>query len=261
VKATEPVHSDRHRRGEHGEDGDALHPVLATGLTAVGAWVVLVALALLLGAVVTNLVVGHPLGRGDLDVARWFTARRTDAWNTASLVGSWFAETVTVLVVLVVALTVLGVRRCWAQAGLLVVAMSAEGATYLFATYLVSRNRPAVPRLEDLIVADSFPSGHTAASVALYGSLCVVVWSLSDSQLWRGVFLALAIVAPIVVGTSRVYRGMHNVTDVVSGAAIGAGCIVVGYVAVRAGLAAAAARRAPQQPRRPAGILVEEAIS
>jgi membrane-associated phospholipid phosphatase len=214
------------------------HPVVVTAVVAIVGWLVLAALALALGALVTHFVVGHTLGHGDLDVARWFAERRTDTWNSVSHVGSYVAETVTVLVVLAIALVVLAVKRAWPQFALLVIAMASEASIYVVATYFVTRNRPAVPRLEDLIVADSYPSGHTAAAMALYGSLCIVVWSLTRSRLWRALFLALAVVAPLIVGTSRVYRGMHNVTDVVCGLLIGGGCIVVGYVAVRAGLGA-----------------------
>lgn len=218
------------------------HPVVVTAIVGFLGWVVLVAVAIGLGALVNHYVVGHALGRGDLDVARWFVDHRTDTWSSVSRVGSYFAETVTVFVVLAVALAVLAVKRAWPQLGLLAIAMAAEGGVYLAATYFVSRDRPAVPRLEDLIVSDSYPSGHTAAAMALYGSLCVVVWSLTRSRFWRGVLLALAIVGPLVVATSRVYRGMHNVTDVVCGLLLGGGCILVGYVAVRAGLAAAQLR-------------------
>lgn len=215
-----------------------------TAVVGVAGWLVLAMLAVGLGALVTHLVVGHTLGRGDLDAARWFAARRTGTWSSLSLVGSYFAETVTVLVVLAVALAALAVRRAWPQWGLLVVTMTVEAGVYLTATYFVSRDRPAVPRLEHLIVSDSFPSGHSAAAMAMYGSLCIVAWSMTRTRAWRLLFLALAIVAPIIVATSRVYRGMHNVTDVISGLLIGAGCIIVGYVAVRAGLAAASRRTA-----------------
>ena len=76
---------------------------------------------------------------------------------------------------------------------------------YLVATYFISRNRPAVPRLENLIVADSFPSGHTAASVALYGSLAIVVWSLTRRPLVAQDHRSSSpFVAPIIVATSRV---------------------------------------------------------
>ncbi len=220
-----------------------MHPVVATLGVAIVGYLVLAALALALGALVTHFVVGHGLGRDDLDIARWFADRRTPTWNDLSVVGSYFAETVTVLVVLAIALIVLAIRRNWAQFGLLVVSLSVEAAVYATATFVISRNRPAVPRLEDLIVADSYPSGHTAASVALYGSLAIVVWSLTRNRWWRGISIVLAFLAPIIVATSRVYRGMHNPTDVICGALIGAGCVAVGYLAVRTGLADAHERR------------------
>jgi undecaprenyl-diphosphatase len=220
-----------------------VHPVVATLVVGFVGWLVLVGLALALGVLVTRLVVGHALGDGDVEVARWFAARRTDTWNSMSMVGSALAETYTVAIVLVVTFVVLAWRRCWPQLGLVAVAMACEGATYAVATYFITRSRPAVPRLEDLIVSDSFPSGHAAAAVAMYGSIAIVVWSLTTSRVWRGLTLAVAVVAPIVVAVARAYRGMHNVTDVVGGALIGAGCIVVAYVAVGAGLEAAEARR------------------
>jgi undecaprenyl-diphosphatase len=230
-------------RAERAGSDIPAHPVFVTAIVGFVGWLVLAVLAVGLGVLVTHFVVGHALGHGDLTVARWLADRRTPTWNSLSRLGSYVAETVTVLLVLAIALAVLAVKRAWPQCALLVVAMSAEGGVYLVATYFVSRNRPAVPRLENLIASDSFPSGHTAAAVALYGSLCIVVWSLTSIRGWRVLFVALAFLAPIVVGASRVYRGMHNPTDVMSGMLVGAGCIAVAYVAVSAGLAAARARQ------------------
>ena len=235
-------------REERTRSDNHVHPVVVTAVVGFLGWLVLAALAIGLGALVTHFVVGHSLGHGDLDIARWFAERRTDTWNSVSKVGTYFGETVTVFAVIVITLVVLAIKRAWPQAGLLIVAMAAEGGVYVTATYVISRNRPAVPRLEDLIVADSYPSGHTAAAMALYGSLCIIVWSLTRSRLWRGLFLALAILGPLIVATSRVYRGMHNATDVICGLLIGAGCITVGYVAVRAGLEAAHRRRVDADP-------------
>jgi membrane-associated phospholipid phosphatase len=228
-----------------------VRPVVVTAVVAVIGFSILALLTLGLGSLVTHFVVGHSLGRGDQDVAQWFADHRTPTWNDVSLVGSYFAETVTVLVILAIALVWLGVRRKWAQFGLLVVSLSVEASVYLVATYFVTRNRPAVPRLEDLIVADSFPSGHTAASVALYGALAIVVLSLTSNRWWRAAAIIFTIVAPIIVATSRVYRGMHNPTDVICGALVGAGCVAVGYISVRAGLTAAREREIDRSLLRP----------
>ncbi len=149
--------------------------------------------------------------------------------------GRAVAETITVLAVLAVAGVCLAIRHHWRALGILLVAMAVEGATYATATWVISRHRPRVARLEDLIVSDSFFSGHVAASVALYGSLAVVVWSLTRQPVIRALFLALACLAPVVVASARMYRGMHYFSDVFVGALVGLGCIVVAVVAVRVG--------------------------
>ncbi len=248
-------------REEHARSDIRVHPVLVTALVGFVGWLVLAVGAVALGVLVTHFVVGHALGDDDLHVARWFAERRTDTWNTASLVGSHVAETFTVFAIIGIALAVLAARRAWPQCALLTVAMAAEGASYLTATYFVSRNRPVVPRLEHLIVSDSYPSGHAAAAVALYGSLCIIVWSLTEARLWRALFFALAVVAPVVVAVSRVYRGMHNPSDVVCGMLIGAGCIVVGYAAARAGIAAAGHRNRDGTDDAPRLTLVHKVAS
>jgi undecaprenyl-diphosphatase len=231
-------------------DGRA-HPAIATLGVAILGFLVVAGLALALGALVEHFVVGHAFGHSDQRVERWFADRRTPTWNELSVVGSYFAETVTVLIVLAIALVALSVHRLWPQVGLLAVSLSAEAGVYVVATYVITRTRPAVPRLEHLIVADSYPSGHTAAAVALYGSLAVVVWSLTTDRLWRRGTILLALMAPIIVAISRMYRGMHNPTDVMAGALIGAACVAVGYLSVRAGLAEARRRQVIPEPATP----------
>jgi undecaprenyl-diphosphatase len=215
---------------------------------AFACYVALVAMALALGALVTNFVVGGAIGRADLDVARWFADQRTPTGNDLSQVGSYLGETVTVVVGALVLLTVLAWRRHWPLFAFVAVAFTLEPLVYLVTTDVISRERPAVPRLEHLIVSDSFPSGHTAAAVVLYGSLAVVVWAETRRSLWRVVTMILLVVGPLVVATSRVYRGMHNPTDVLAGALLGAGCLAAGYLSALAGVSVARADAADDQP-------------
>ena len=155
-------------------------------------------------------------------------------------------------------MVVLAWHRCWPQCALIVVTMLVEAGVYLVATYFVSRNRPAVPRLEDLINSDSFPSGHTAASVALYGSLAIVVWSLT-----RKALVARDLPRP---RRRRADRRRH-VPPVPRDAqrdrrrvrcAAGRGLHRGRYVAVRAGMRSAHERRVERAA--PHGLQLEEAV-
>lgn len=90
--------------------------------------------------------------------------------------------------------------------------------------YLVDRERP-YDRWPDRVHvysrenSPSFPSGHTATAFALATSLCVRYpkwYVIAPSALWA-----------CSVGVSRMNEGVHYPSDVLAGAAIGAGCAVV----------------------------------
>jgi undecaprenyl-diphosphatase len=72
----------------------------------------------------------------------------------------------------------------------------------------------------------SFPSGHVAVAVVLYGSLTLVARRLVPGhRVPRSTWLLPACVA-LVVGCSRVYEGVHHPTDVVAGALLGLGALI-----------------------------------
>lgn len=90
--------------------------------------------------------------------------------------------------------------------------------------YLVDRERP-YDRYPNRVhpysyeESPSFPSGHTASAFALATSLCVKYpkwYVIAPSALWA-----------CSVGVSRMNEGVHYPSDVLAGAAIGAGCAVV----------------------------------
>jgi undecaprenyl-diphosphatase len=220
-----------------------VHPVTATIVVAFAGYVALAAFTIALGALVTNFVERSRIGSEDVDIARWFANHRTGIFDVLSDAGSRVADTVSVPVILGVSLVILAVQRYWPLFALLVVSVSVEASVYLTTTYFISRDRPPVPRLEHLIRSDSYFSGHIAAAVALYGCLAVMVWVETNRPAWRALVIVLAVVIPIIVGTSRVYRGMHFPTDALAGALVGVGCIAMGYLAAQAGVAMAQQRR------------------
>jgi undecaprenyl-diphosphatase len=91
--------------------------------------------------------------------------------------------------------------------------MFGELSLFLATAAAVDRPRPAVTHLEGDLPTSSFPSGHIAATACLYITMALIVMPRTHTW-WRWLFGALAVVMPVLVAWSRLYRGMHHPTDV-----------------------------------------------
>ena len=98
--------------------------------------------------------------------------------------------------------------------------------------------------LDEAPPTSSFPSGHTAATIALWGALAVLASERARSALVRGLFFTLAVVLPLLVASSRMYRGMHYLTDVLGGALLGGLWLLATVRGIRLGVAHWALRHA-----------------
>jgi undecaprenyl-diphosphatase len=148
----------------------------------------------------------------------WLADHRSPTFDFLTHVGSTLADTLVCISLLVVMVIVMRVwLGRWRESLTLVAAIVGELLVFLIVTAAVQRDRPEVVHLDAAPPTSSFPSGHTAASVALYGCIAVIV-----NRELRTRWLALLIAAacwsvPVIVGLSRVYRGMHHPTDVLFG--------------------------------------------
>jgi membrane-associated phospholipid phosphatase len=120
---------------------------------------------------------------------------------------------------------------------LVAVAVAGEVAIFLVVTMLVDRERPPVRHLDEAPPTSSFPSGHTAATIALWGSLAVLANERARSAVVRNLFLVLAFVVPVVVASSRMYRGMHYLSDVLGGMLLGGLWLLATVRGIRLGVA------------------------
>lgn len=179
---------------------------------------VLVAWVLILGVVVGfgELVVkySHDKWLGDTAIPRWFAAHRTPAGNHWSDIVSVCCATTGILVVAVAAclLFLLFIRR-WRPVIFLAVVMFGELAAFLAAAAVVKRPRPYVHHLDHHLPTSAYPSGHVAATCCLYIAIAIVVIGHARGW-WRWLFLVPAIVMPVLIALSRMYRGEHHPTDV-----------------------------------------------
>jgi undecaprenyl-diphosphatase len=202
-------------------------------------WAVVLAAALsVAGWVLAKVVHDDGIGRADASLSRWFAGERSDGLNDLTAVTSGIGGTVTITAMAVLAVAVAAfVWRRWREPLLVAVAVAGEVAIFLAVTMLVDRKRPPVTHLDEAPPTSSFPSGHTAATLALWGALAVLASERARSALVRGLFLTLAVVLPLLVASSRLYRGMHYLTDVVGGLTLGAAWLLVTVRGIRLGVA------------------------
>jgi membrane-associated phospholipid phosphatase len=176
----------------------------------------------LLGLLLTHVVDRGSVHKADLGVNEWFAHQRTSFWNDATAFGTGMAETITVLIITVVAVLVLRwLTKRWYEAIILVTSIVGELAIFLATTAIVPQRRPTVHKLDVAPPTSSYPSGHTAAAVCLYGCLAILLLWLYAGRPGAKIMAVVLFCVPVFVALSRVYRGMHYPSDVLAGALLG----------------------------------------
>ena len=179
------------------------------------AFVLVEALLLGLGLLVTQVLAHGSLHRQELALERSVVTHRTPFWDHVTSLGTVLGATETV-----VALTAVGcLLLAWRGHGprlpvFLAVAVAGETGLFLLASVIVHRLRPGIPHLDGAPPTSSFPSGHTAATVALACGLALGLARTRPGHPLRALSWLVAVLLPAFVLASRLYRGMHWPTDV-----------------------------------------------
>jgi undecaprenyl-diphosphatase len=99
---------------------------------------------------------------------------------------------------------------------------------------LVGRDRPEVPvPVTELPVTDSFPSGHAMTSLVTWVVVALVIAPSVRNRL-RPWLLGLALLLSAAIGFTRLALGVHYLSDVLAGWALGAGWLAVTTALFRA---------------------------
>jgi undecaprenyl-diphosphatase len=96
-----------------------------------------------------------------------------------------------------------------------------------------ARSRPdIVPHLRE-VMSSSFPSGHALTSAAVYLTLGALLMRIAEGRLAKYYCIAIAMLLTVLVGSSRVFLGVHYPTDVVAGWLIGMSWALLCWVVER----------------------------
>jgi undecaprenyl-diphosphatase len=166
-------------------------------------------------------------------VTRFAVAHRTAALTAGMRSVTWLGSNA-VLIPLVVAVGAYLAFRARDGRAALALVLSLAGAIALYDTWKAVIGRPRPPVVIHLMQVGgaSFPSGHATASAAVYATLAAI---LTRRELRAAtVAWSVGVVVVLAVGVSRVYLGVHWLTDVLAGWSLGAAwaCVLVAVLFV-----------------------------
>lgn len=157
---------------------------------------------------------------GDVTAAEIAESVRA-AWLTSvAKIVTAFGSSAVVLPLAAIAGAALAARRRWAELGVLVAGMAAIVLGFHELKAAVDRPRPAGALVG--FSGSSFPSGHAAYSTFYVWLAVTVVMRLRPGMARGALVVAAGVALTALVGLSRVYLGVHYMSDVSAGWALGA---------------------------------------
>jgi membrane-associated phospholipid phosphatase len=184
--------------------------------------------AVAFGLVLWGVLAHAGLTLADPDVAN-FVARHRLGWLTPVMqLVTWLGSSFFIIPFGIAVGGYLWRRRStWQPLLMMAAAFLGAAGLYDIVKPAVGRARPpAALQVGGPDIGRAFPSGHATQSIAFYGMLTVVLimWYAPKH---RRLYLAGAALVTLVIGASRLYLGVHWLTDVLGGYALGLAWLAV----------------------------------
>lgn len=203
----------------------------AFGVPLLGALLVLAASLWAFGLIVDEQIREGETGT-DERLADWLHGRATDPFTDIFRGITVLGNFTTVLAVTAVAVAVLWRRRRHTDAAFVTLAFLGAQVLSTGMKLGFKRDRPFFPDPLATERTFSFPSGHALVSLAVYGSIALVLARVVSTPARRALLLGGTAVLVLAIGFSRLYLGVHFLSDVLAGYAAGAAWLALLYVAL-----------------------------
>jgi membrane-associated phospholipid phosphatase len=193
---------------------------------AVGALVLLLA-AWLFGATAEDVVHGDRLTALDGAIAQWLHRRTEVPLTRVLLVVTDLHSTVAIACYAAIAGVWFAWRRQWRELATVVVAIGGGLALNVLMKHVFQRARPTFDEPLLTLASYSFPSGHVAASTIFYGLVVAWIFARTSRPLWRALAVVGALAMIALVAFTRMYLGLHYLSDVVAAFAEGVAWLAI----------------------------------
>jgi undecaprenyl-diphosphatase len=209
--------------------------VNAVGIELLAGLLLLTLSAWAFGALAEEVVEGDT--HLDTRFADWLHQNASPGWTSFFERVTWLGNGPVLVVVTLAAGVVLWRKRWLTDLVLLILAGVGTQILTVGLKQGFERERPFFPNPLASATSYSFPSGHASVSLAVYGTIgFIAARHLSDRRA-RVAVLAAAAVLVGLIGFSRLYLGVHFLSDVIAGFSLGlawvALCVVLLDLRVR----------------------------
>jgi undecaprenyl-diphosphatase len=130
---------------------------------------------------------------------------------------TYVGDTIPAIIIALVALILLyRIQKDRSELILFVIVVAGTPILVSLLKNFFQRARPEFHRLVE-IGGYSFPSGHSMNALAIYGMITFLFWRHIPTRLGRSMLILSSSVFILMIGTSRVYLGVHYPSDVIGG--------------------------------------------
>jgi undecaprenyl-diphosphatase len=206
------------------EGAFGLHLTVGVALMLAAAWA--------FAGIADEVMEGAPITALDARLAQWLHQHASHGFTIIMLGITWLHSVAGIALLALLFGAWLYRRRLsyW----LLALVLTVPGGMLLNVAFkqLFQRARPHFDDPMLTLATYSFPSGHTASATVLYGLLACYLAAHADSRGRRVLAVAGALAAVALVALSRMYLGVHYLSDVLAAAAEGSAWLAICVTAV-----------------------------
>ncbi|GAA3030388.1 hypothetical protein GCM10010528_09770 [Gordonia defluvii] len=163
----------------------------------------------------------------DTGVLGFVVDNRSGFWTALAYGLSWLGSTATLTVVTIAASAAFAVFRQWRSSAMILAGSWSAYVVMIVLKRAFDRDRPPAGDRLAHAAYQSMPSGHAMMSAVVFGLIAVALFRGSAWIREHPDVLLAAPVLSLAIGLSRVYLGVHWMTDVVAGWVLGALWITV----------------------------------
>lgn len=179
-----------------------------------------------------DVVSGDPLTLVDTQLAAWFHTHSTPLMTQVMLIIGNLQGTLemSICALLFWIFLMWKKQRYWLLA--LILTVPGGMLLNLLMKQIFQRARPSFTDPIITLTTYSFPSGHAAGATLFYGVLAAFLVARILKWRWRVVVVLVAILLVALVGFSRIYLGVHYLSDVLAGVAEGVAWLALCLTAI-----------------------------